>query len=630
MRQGMEYTREADPLFESLVVGLVMHSVTSAYRADIDGLRAIAVLQVIFFHAGFTFARSGFIGVDVFFVISGFLITGILLQIRNEQTIGLLEFYQRRVRRILPVLFTVTLFSIPFAYFLMLPDDLENFGQSQVATVFSANNFLLWLTENYFSVRNEFKPLVHTWSLGVEEQFYLIYPVLFFFAFKIRNYFSVLKSLSFLWILSFIAAIWCSAQASSTPHGINNLAVASFFLLPTRAFELLTGAIAFFVLHKRDARSENGFKSSAIKCFGCVLIIGSAFVLPLSENYPNFFTLIPLLGTFMFLVVEKDSLVTPFVTNRKLVRLGLASFSIYLIHQPLFAFYRLSMFRNPDWFEYLILIIVAIVMGFLSFRYIETPFRNRDLFSFKKVLVVLMVMSILILFSGSQFVMKSGYFRGAKFFPVQSNLHQGLNAEFNMKPFRYLRGAFIQVDKKKILVIGNSQARDFVNALITTPDASSLEVVYRNDFDGCITEQTYDTFIEKLIHDSDYVVFGSVPTEKCWPEFRKVMNDKIDKILVLGEKNFGANVNAVMIKTSTSETKVDIRIDVINRNQRSQGIFGINFIDMNTIIGNNGYSVPILDENGYLISQDGTHLTPSGALFLGEKMVESKKFNFTD
>ena len=171
---------------------------TSHYRPDIDGLRAIAVLNVLLFHAGFTFAKSGFVGVDVFFVISGFLITSILLKMQNDKSFRLRDFYERRIRRILPALFSIILLTVPFAYLLMLPDDLENFGQSQIASVFSANNILLWLTENYFSVRNEFKPLVHTWSLGVEEQFYVSYPLFFILAFKIRKTFSLVYSLTIL------------------------------------------------------------------------------------------------------------------------------------------------------------------------------------------------------------------------------------------------------------------------------------------------------------------------------------------------------------------------------------------------------------------------------------------------
>jgi peptidoglycan/LPS O-acetylase OafA/YrhL len=600
------------------------------YRADIDGLRAVAVLQVLLFHAGFGLFKSGFIGVDVFFVISGFLITGILLKMQKDENFKLRYFYERRIRRILPALFAVTLASVPIAYWLMLPDDLENFGQSQIATVFSVNNILLWLTENYFSVRNEFKPLVHTWSLGVEEQFYIFYPIFFYLIYKIRSRIPILYNLSILWIASFLAAIWGSFQISSAPHGLNNFASASFYNLPTRAFELLTGAIAFFVLQKINNKKLSDIKTSSIKFIGISLIVGSGVFLPIENNYPNFFTLIPLFGAFLLLVVEKDNLVTPLLSNHKIVKLGLASYSIYLIHQPLFAFYRLSKFDAPTWFEYVALIIIAVVLGVFSLKYIEAPFRNRTTFSVKKLLSILSIMSILILYSGSQFVLKSGYFRGAKYFPAQSSLHQGMNAEFNMKPFNFRRETFIELDKKHILVVGNSQARDFINALITTQNSSVFEILYRDDFNGCTTEANYGSLVKELIESADYVVFGSAPAEECWSEFRKEWISKIERILVLGEKSFGLNVNAVMVNSASDKTIVNVSKDVLERNQSSMKIFKDNFLDMNMIIGLNESSVPILDKNGYLISQDGTHLTPSGAVFVGNKMRESGRFNFSN
>jgi len=603
---------------------------TSHYRPDIDGLRAIAVLQVLLFHAGFPFAKSGFIGVDVFFVISGFLITSILVKMQNDETFTLREFYERRIRRILPALFSVILVSVPFAYLLMLPDDLENFGQSQIASVFSANNLLLWLTENYFSVRNEFKPLVHTWSLGVEEQFYIFYPVIFILAYKIIKRVPILFSLTILWFASFSLAAWFSVQPTTTPHGIENLNVASFYLLPTRAFELLTGAIAFFILNKIDARNVSENHRSAIKIIGFLIIISSGLFLPIGINYPNYLTLLPLLGTFMFLVVRRDKVITPLISQSIMLKIGLASYSIYLIHQPLFAFYRLSKFEAPTTFEFVLLILVSIFLGMISLKYLETPFRNRTKFSYRKVVSVLTVMAMLILVSGSQFVLKAGYFRGAKFFPVQTDLHRGQNAEFNMKPFAFKKDAFSNADKVHVLVFGNSQARDFVNALGTTSQIGKFEILYRDDFDGCVDNVTYKKLMIYLIENADYVVFGSAPQEKCWNGFKKEWTKKINTVLILGEKNFGVNLNAVMVKNVSSEELFSVRKSVIQNNSRAQKVFRENFVDMNDLIGLNNSKVPILDSSGFLISQDSTHLTPKGAEYLGTKIEESARFAFTN
>ena len=602
---------------------------TSHYRPDIDGVRAIAVLQVLLFHAGFPIAKSGFIGVDVFFVISGFLITSILVKMQNDETFRLRDFYERRIRRILPALFSVILVSVPFAYFLMLPDDLENFGQSQIASVFSANNLLLWLTENYFSVRNEFKPLVHTWSLGVEEQFYIFYPFLFIFAYKIRRRISILFSLTVLWLASFSLSVWCSIQISTTPHGIENLNVASFYFLPTRAFELLTGAIAFFALSRFESRGLSDNRRSAIKVIGFLIIISSGLFLPIGSNYPNYWTLLPLIGTFMFLVVRSEKVITPLISQSIMLRIGLASYSIYLIHQPLFAFYRLSKFEAPTTLEFVVLILVSVFLGMLSTKYLETPFRNRSLFSYRKVISILIIMAMLILVSGSQFVLKAGYFRGAKFFPVQSDLHRGLNAEFNMKPFAFKKDSFHEGDKVHLLVFGNSQARDFINALETTPQNDSLEILYRDDFYGCVDDVNYDDFFIDLIKNADYVVFGSAPKEKCWNRLKQEWPGRIGNILILGEKNFGVNVNAVMVTEINNDDFFRVRQSVLARNTRAEKIFKDNFIDMNTLIGVSNSEVPILDTSGFLISQDATHLTPKGAEFVGKKIQNSERFNFT-
>lgn len=598
---------------------------TNKYRADIDGLRAIAVAQVVFFHAGFTFSKSGFVGVDIFFVISGFLITGILHNMREKGSLNLLKFYERRIRRILPVLFITILISIPFSFFLMLPDDLENFGQSQIASAFSANNVLLWLTENYFSVRNEFKPLVHTWSLGIEEQFYFFYPIIFIVTYKLRKRISMLSTFSILWLISFSAASWFSHLSYADPHGRSNLSVAAFYLLPTRAFELLTGAITLLLIAKIDAKNLELWKYS--KIVGLFLILCSGFLLPLDVNYPNYLTLIPLIGTVLFLISEKDRFATPLITNRYLVRIGLASYSIYLFHQPIFAFYRLAKFTPPSSIEFLTLILITVILGLLSHSFLERPFRLQS-YSFKKVISILSIMVFLIVASGSTFVMKSGYLKGAKFFPMQADLHRGLNAEFNLKPFSFKTSSFRDNSKLHLLVIGNSQARDFINALSTTAQYSHFEIVYRDDFLGCLNEIAYRESISKLLRQSDYVIFGSSPSEACWEGFRNDWNNRVNGIFVLGEKNFGTNVNAVMVTKVDSKFLVKVRSDVLQQNIHSKQVFKSNFVDMNSVIGPDMSEVPILDDSGFLISQDGTHLTPSGAKFVGDALINSENFPF--
>jgi hypothetical protein len=183
--------------------------------------------------------------------------------------------------------------------------------------------------------------------------------------------------------------------------------------------------------------------------------------------------------------------------------------------------------------------------------------------------------------------------------------------------------------KIHLLIFGNSQARDFVNALGTTSQIGNYEILYRDDFNGCVSDDSYKELMIKLIEDADNVVFGSAPQEKCWNGFKQEWTKKIDKVLILGEKNFGLNLNAIMVKNVSNEELFNVRESVIESNTKAQKVFMENFVDMNALIGLSSSKVPILDSSGFLISQDGTHLTPKGAEFLGKKIEGSVSFAFT-
>jgi peptidoglycan/LPS O-acetylase OafA/YrhL len=203
-----------------------------SYRPEIDGLRAVAVVAVVLFHAGIPGFGGGFVGVDIFFVISGYLIASILLSRIEKGNLSLVEFYEKRARRLLPALYAMMLISIPMAWAYMLPDPLENFGQSVVATVLFGNNVLLYLTSGYWDVATEFKPLMHTWSLGVEEQFYLVFPILIILLWKLGR--------NFLFIVILITA-FASLVVSTVLLGVDP--EANFYLLTSRVWELLAGAL---------------------------------------------------------------------------------------------------------------------------------------------------------------------------------------------------------------------------------------------------------------------------------------------------------------------------------------------------------------------------------------------------
>ena len=210
------------------------------YRPEIDGLRAFAVIPVIFFHAGFKLFGGGFVGVDIFFVISGYLITSIILSEMENGKFSLINFYERRVRRILPALFFVTLVCVPFSWMLLISKDMKDFAQSLIAISTFSSNILFWLESGYFNTAAELKPLLHTWSLAVEEQYYLLYPLFLILSWRLGKR----------WILALLTAAFLVSLGLGH-WGAYNKPHAAFYLLPTRAWEILIGIFAAFYLSRK-------------------------------------------------------------------------------------------------------------------------------------------------------------------------------------------------------------------------------------------------------------------------------------------------------------------------------------------------------------------------------------------
>ena len=343
-------------------------STSLMYRREIDGLRAVAVVPVILFHAGFGVFSGGFVGVDVFFVISGYLITTILINELEQGNFSIAGFYERRARRILPALFVVMLACLPFAYMWMLPSQLKGFAQSLVAVVTFSSNILFWREDGYFAAAAELKPLLHTWSLAVEEQYYLLFPIFLLLAWRFGR-----KRV--FWTVVVIAAV----SLLMAEWGWRNNPSANFYLAPTRAWELFAGSICAFLTVGRSQRSSNG-----LSVIGLAMIVFSIFAYDADTPFPSVYALVPVVGTaLIILFAAQGTWVARLLSMRAFVGIGLISYSAYLWHQPLFAFARLRSLTEPSEYLMAALAVAAVLLAWATWSFVEQPFRKS-----KKSLIV--------------------------------------------------------------------------------------------------------------------------------------------------------------------------------------------------------------------------------------------------
>ena len=395
------------------------------YRPEIDGLRALSVLAVVLYHANFVnngnfLFQGGFLGVDVFFVISGYLITSLILKEINETSeFNYINFYLRRARRILPMLIFITLFFIPFAWSNLTPIRLYDFSNSILSsTFFSSNFFFISNSHEYGDVSSILKPFLHTWSLSVEEQFYIIYPVFILFCFKFlkNKLFSLLLIIS---ICSLILAQWGSV----------NFSILNFYFLPTRIWELFCGAMLAKIEISRENLSRNKY-SNIFSLVGIILVIYSFIFFNNDTLHPSTLTLVPVFGTMMIIwYSNKKNIITKFLSNKSLVGLGLISYSLYLWHYPLFSFAELlNLIENFT--HKIIVIMVSVILSVISYFFIEKPFRNKSLISNKKLFFFLLI-TIFSIVIFSYFSYKE------KGFPNRSQIV--FKDEFKHKPWEILK-----------------------------------------------------------------------------------------------------------------------------------------------------------------------------------------------
>ncbi len=351
------------------------------YRKEIDGLRALAVVPVILFHAGFQLFSGGYIGVDIFFVISGFLITSILLDEHQHKTFSLAAFYERRARRILPALILVLACCLPFAYVILSPLDLRAFAKSLLGANIFLANVVSYQQTDYFDAASEIKPLLHLWSLSIEEQYYLVLPLLLSFLVK-RGSISVFATLLMLSI----------ASLTYSEHVLYINERASFFFTTSRAWELLLGSMAAAMVHynivslKPSDQTRLMISRQFLSSLGLVMVVAPIFTYSKDTPFPGLSAVIPSLGTALILLFALERTWAQSILSFKpLVGIGLISYSAYLWHQPVLAFVRYRSLDSLSTSTLLALVALVMVLAYLSWRFVERPFRNKQQFSRKQI-----------------------------------------------------------------------------------------------------------------------------------------------------------------------------------------------------------------------------------------------------
>ncbi len=582
------------------------------YRKEIDGLRAFAIIPVVFFHSGLEIFNGGYIGVDIFFVISGYLITNIILEEIDENRFSILNFYQRRARRLLPALFSVIIVSLPFAWFWMLPDPLENYGQSLIATIFFSNNILLYLTSGYWDLDSQFKPFLNTWSLGVEEQFYIIFPILLVF---FKKYFNN-KTLFVLTIIFLLSLILCEIGSKKFEN-------ANFYLIFTRSWELLLGSFGSFI-KKKNYISPNKYLSVL---FLICLIFSFVFF---NEKilFPSLLTLIPTLSALGLIIFANETNLAGRILGTKFfVFVGLISYSLYLWHYPIIAFTKIYLKGEPSIILIIFLIFISFFISFLSWKYIENPFRQKKVGN-KLFLSIVLLFGILISFIGYQLHANNGYVN--RVFDQNIN-SSSMHIKYNMKNFEYKNNDFNPTSENKILVIGNSMGRDIVNILRETYNLNKISLIYRDDLHSCNLIET--KIGEKLFKEANLILHSvdqDLIDKKCLKKI--ISNSELlqNKVLFIGTTFFGNNLNwiARTKKNSRSYLRNPMPTNIIDNDKKLMKLIpkGFYISIINNLIDENN-EILVTDKMGRLLSADRRHLTQYGAKYLGEKIFKKSIIN---
>ena len=403
----------------------------TSYRSDLDGLRAVAVIPVILYHLGVGWVPGGFVGVDIFFVISGYLITGVIVREAANREFSLIRFYERRIRRIFPALFVVLICTALVGFFILDAGTFDELGRSLLATTLFSSNLYFWQQVGYFDTAAELKPLLHTWSLAVEEQFYVFFPI--FLILLLRFFKSSYKYLVAL--VGLISLTLCIILVRST--------AVDFYFAPLRAWELILGGLLVLDIFPKIS---NKIITNTLSILGITSILASIFLFTTATPYPGVAAVLPTLGAFLIIYSnsEKKTLVGNLLSWQPIVFIGLISYSLYLWHWPIVVFAKYYTIRPLTPAQEIGIFLLTFLLSAITWRWVEKPFRNHTVYSQKSIfafgLSTIAVLSVL----GEGII----FFQG---FPQRFTADQAIDEKMN------------QSNMEALVTVNNIKSRDLTD-----------------------------------------------------------------------------------------------------------------------------------------------------------------------
>lgn len=571
-----------------------------------DVLKAVAIVAVVLYHMGI--CEFGYLGVDVFLVIAGYFTSkSVEKQIINRG--GYFPFVLNRAFRLWPLLLLIGIVCLTFGWFMMLPDDFENTAQSVVATNFFGNNILESITtKNYWDVGNDYKPLMHTWYVGLLMQYYVLIPLLFFIAGNLISEVNKRRKIN-VTITSLLGLL------SLFLYMISDDACAKFYYLPYRLYEFCAGALVYYLFAHKNIDIQNSAVKIAISVI-YVCIITLLFVELDFISRP--IKLIAVVGLTALLIdlmsrvkIEHNNI----FSNKQIALIGAASYSIFVWHQVIFAFTRYSFTNNlTGAIPFLSVIVLTAVLSAFSYKYIEHIKERKNIWGVMCVTAFLTTSLSLYIYS------IAGVVRDVpELDVVKGNVHRGMWAEYCDRGYKYDKD-FTESSKPKWYVIGNSFGRDMVNIILESPIADKVDVVYSTPKNS-INQK-------KRFAKADIVFLSTLGLNKEIIDDVHRRCSANTKFFIIGEKNFGESNGQVYRHRFSDDyhrQTIGMEDGYAEKNEQLKKAYPNNYIDLIEMVRQSNGKVRVFSDDGKFISQDCRHLTKAGAKYYA-KMIDWEKF----